>query len=34
VQAVAIMKTEGAKMRGKPTTVGMADLRRKPIRYG
>jgi len=31
VQAVTITKTQGAKVRGEPTTVGMADLRR--IRY-
>jgi len=27
VQAVIIMKTQDARMRGKPTTIGMADLR-------
>jgi len=27
VQAVSIMKTLGAKMRGEPKTIGMADLK-------
>jgi len=31
VQAITITKTQGAKSRGEPTTIGMADL--KPIRY-
>jgi len=31
VQAVPSTKTPGAKLRGEPSTIGMADL--KPIRY-
>jgi len=31
VQAVTIMKTQSAKLRGKPSTIGMANL--KPICY-
>jgi len=31
VQAVSITKTLGAKMRGEPTTIDMADL--KPFNY-
>jgi len=27
VQAVTITKAEGAKVRGEPTTIGMADLK-------
>jgi len=31
VQAVTLMKMQGAKIRNEPTTIGMADLKR--IRY-
>jgi len=31
MQAVTITKTQGAKLRGKPSTIGIPDL--KPIRY-
>jgi len=31
VQAVTLMKMQGAKIRDEPTTIGMADLKR--IRY-
>jgi len=31
VQAVTITKMQGTKLRGEPSTIGMADL--KPIRY-
>jgi len=29
MQAVTITKTEGAKIRGEPTTIGMAELKLK-----